>query len=487
MGALLLSGCGAPPAPDSLPVSASLPASEAPSAAPAAPAALPPPSATEGAKPPACAPKSSPVGDGAAYAFVDGVGLLRLDATSGAVSTVVAKTDGWNGALVASDDGSAWISDVDDSVLRFSGATTTKLKAHTKLGRDGFASHLAVFDGEPWAATSGIEWRVLAPQWKGLHPIAKRADFVGYFSDNKLNAIAVNKAGFWVASWNGLWRWEKKDWKKIALPNPAEHRSAAALWVAGETLVALVSREGYFQRAGDRWEGLSWPWSNALVSTVNASGLAMSAHSDSNRVVLSQLLGDERCESQSKKIPVNLVRDEALDERGRSWLASDDGILVYAADGALLRHWRRGTLPGLTGSVAAIAVSAGGPAKLPQGQPAATWALTGRLAYFKSGKPVAGATLRLCSAYAKDDCSDAQQVWTSQAGADGSFEFVGVTDGDLAIRVQLARAASECDGVFSNEPLNVTPSDACKQRGAKTCNLGKVKVCWPFEMPPPVR
>ena len=103
-------------------------------------------------------------------------------------------------------------------------------------------------------------------------------------------------------------------------------------------------------------------------------------------------------------------------------MASDAALAVLGSDGRLLAQWSSGSLPGLTGRILAIAVV--GPERLPAAQAGRSWEVVRRLETYKSGAPLAGLAIELCSARGRDgSCAGGTSVAlqaTTQADGSGS-------------------------------------------------------------------
>ena len=115
--------------------------------------------------------------------------------------------------------------------------------------------------------------------------------------------------------------------------------------------------------------------------------------------------------------------------------------------------------------------------------PAATQ-LTGQAVPLRT---LAGLEIELCSSPGPgDSCAGAPFTPTSlkaRTGADGSFRFVGVPDGQMHLLVRPPEAVEDCHTPFTLVGKIFTAGRDCPP-GPGPCDLGTITQCLPFEMPP---
>jgi hypothetical protein len=421
-----------------------------------------------------------PAADGPAYVLVDHVGVLRID--QGKVAKILklpSESSSWSVDIASGPAGELWVSDWSGvSVFEPSGSAR-------KIGlpKDGPRyEHLAVRSPrDVWAVTRDIEWAVVRYDGARWKPVRRRSQFPGKYDDNKFIALKVTGEAVWVSSWNGLWRGVGDKWQKVELPD--KYEGLLDLFVFRDRLIA-GNYDGYFIQEGTGWKRLSWPLDTRTNRAVGDIGLVASPSPDEATVVLKGVEGDS-CTAISDAMKGRAIHDLAIDRSGRVWVATDHSLAVLDRNGRLLNEWLPGTLDGFGGEALRIVVIGAGPALLPIAQPARTWDIVGRLQVYKSGDPLANAELELCSG--SGGCAGAAFALRTKSGPDGSFRFPGVPEGELRLHVRPPASEEGCDGIFNVMGDTIVPSRDCQAApGAPgVCDLGTVKQCFPFEMPPP--
>ncbi len=448
-----------------------------------------PPPITAPASPPACVPPVSPAGptvEGPAYVLVDHVGVLRI--SDGDVRTALAMpgdSEAGSIVMVADPQGELWLSDwqgvrvlaPDGSVRRIS--TTQGGPRH---------EHLAVRSPtDVWAATSQSEWDIVHHDGARWTTVRRRAQFPGKYDDNKLIDLAVIRDAVWVSTWNGLWRGVGDDWQEIQLPEPAG--PFGALWVHRDRLI-IAAPNGHYMREGDQWRALGWPAQASTVRAVSDFGLVAAPNLDEPTVTIGAVEGGG-CQVKSDAVRGSHIDELVVDESGRTWVITDHALAVLGRSGPLLAQWTPGSLPGLTGRLLGLAVIGRGPERLPAAHVAPTWELAGRLQTYRGRKPLAGAAIELCSSPGRDDACPGPPFTPFAAkattAADGSFRFTGVPEGDLWLLVRPPAGLADCATPFTIVGHKVEVARDCRVAadGRRSCDLGPVTQCLPFEMPPP--
>lgn len=484
--ALALVGCTQPPRdPPARPEVAAAPA--AAPAEPAAPAVAPatdPAAATDRCRPPMPDPAPGGLGAGPAYVLVDRVGVLRIDdGKSVVVLPIAVDSSAWDTEMVVGSTGELWLSDWQGvRVLDLAG----ELRSVRKVKEGPLYEHLVVRSPtDVWAVTGDIEWEIVHYDGKRWTSVRRRGQFPGRFDDNKFEALAVTGEAVWVSSWNGLWRGIGAAWQKIEVP-AAVADTAPNLWTYRDRVIVGDHNE-QFQREGDEWRNVVWPPFDDLRVRVGEVGLVAGPNHGRPTVWIAAFNG-RGCTATSEKLQGSAVGEVVVDQAGRVWAATDHALAVLDRDGRILREWTSGTLEGLTSKVVSIAVVGQGPASLPAVKLGRTWEIVGRMTIYKNSKPLANAALELCSTPAPygAECPVGAFVRKATTGADGSYRFFDVPEGDLWIRVQPPAGLEDCESPFTVMGASVSPARSCRpaKDGALRCDIGVSEQCLPFEMPP---
>ena len=424
--------------------------------------------------------KTEELPEGALFLAVRGVGVVEL---SNGSATVVLPTEKPIVDMAVAPSSDLWVSSYDHGTARIRNRKVEITSGSDRYARFGFRG-----DGEVWGVSDSIEWEVA--RWDGSTwtKVRSRADFSGFYDDNKLNDMAVTKDGVWVSSWNGFSRLRDGAWETVALPAEIEaepgHAPAPSPWQLDESREGLIVRfvAGYFVLSRGAYRPFSWPV-DASVDAINASGLAIGHEVRSGNL----FVGGPALGWTSKPVPspaVGDLRDLAVDDRGRIWLAGDDALAVIDARGQVLSLWGPGTLAGVTGAIERVAVAGGGPRELPGKQAVSTWDLTGKVQIYKSGAPLAGAKVVLCAGYG--DCSKATFSRSAVTGADGGYRLTGVPPGDFQVRAEVPDGTPGCDGLFRESPgtvISVGRECHAAEGAPRECAVGLMAVCQPFELP----
>ncbi len=428
---------------------------------------------------PAAEPRPGPI-----YALIEHIGLLEIG--EGRTRVVAPSPVSLMFATMTIDpEGALWIGGWHDAdLLRVASRVESfMLPAAPEAPSPHTLAPRARDD--VWFATSEIEWEVALFDGTRLHHRRDRSAFTrdGGYDDNKLNDLARIGDTAYVACWNGLWRHDQGGWRRMEPPPTAE--PDAIPWQLFGTARGLVVSYGSTTALldADGWQTLVLP---GHIHDINDAGLAVTtALPDGELWLALHSTHDLSCDVSSTTIPVGHLYDVALDERGRSWIATDTGLSVRGPDAEPLAHWNYGELPGLEGSIRHLVAVRGGPDLLPSPQPPSTWTLRGQLHFVQGGAPVAGRTVLLCpSGFIDRQCEGAPFVHSAQTDPDGSFRFTAVPPGDLAFAVLHPPHTAQCSGIFDAAPHYVSPSTDCPAKAGE-CDLGKIDECLPFEMPPP--
>ncbi|MBK9031070.1 MAG: hypothetical protein IPL61_07000 [Myxococcales bacterium] len=403
----------APPAP--APIAPVAPAPTTPTA-PASPAEAPAPA------PPPIAYTSAP---GPAYLGVAGAGLYRLD--GGALTRLIAHrypvkqiVVDRQGAVYAVAIGGMW-KIVDGKPQRLDSDQTT-LVDQLALGPDGVL----------WATD-----RRGVLRWDGAWTEEPAETFGG----DLINAIAVDHDGrVWVVQSAALWRLDGDHWSKLDVgfaSTATPFFSAIAIHADGTVYVA--GSAGTFAFRDGRWRktGLATRYGSIdelvagpaghMAGTGGVGTLAVAEPSGTTRTV------------ELDEGPAQAHRGDvlAIDGGGRTWVATDNGLVIFDRDGGLAQQWLPGTVAGVTGKITALAVVADGPT-LPALQAAATGAITGKV--LRAGKPVARAAIELCdqplTMFKGTPCESSTRAYRGTSAADGTFRIDDVPVGTYGFAVK---------------------------------------------------
>lgn len=449
---------------------------------PSAPAPPPAPEATA-----ACritlpaAPPGITATAGPAYVLVDGVGVLKI--SDGAVHTVLALADddASKTVMAVGPHGELWLSDWQGiRVLASDGALRS-----VRGVRDGPRyEHLQVRSAtDVWAVSSDIEWEIVHYNGLRWRTVRSRAQFPGKYTDNKWSGLALTRDGVWVSSWNGLWRGVGDQWEQVS--PPAELGAFGDLSTYRDQLIVSAPEQHYL-REGDRWRALDWPRHVSVRRAIADIGVVAAPNLDHRTLTLRAVEGAS-CTRISDPVPGSTIDEFTVDAAGRSWVSSDRGLAVLDVQGQLVAQWETGSLPGLTGRIVGLVVAGAGPTRLPAAQAGRRWEVLGRLTTYKRGTPLAGLEIELCSAPDRHGkCAGPPSALRARTGADGSFRFVGVPDGQLHLLVRPPEALDDCQSPFTIVGHMFTPArDCAATRTPGVCDLGELLQCQPFELPPP--
>jgi hypothetical protein len=489
LGSIALAACG-PHSHDA--PSRSLPSEPASAAsrhslASGAQATAPAPSAS--ASPPACQlrlpdPPATVSSPGPVYVLAKHSGVLRIDDTGAtAVKPMTDRMSLWNTSVVPRPNGELWTSDWK-GVTVF-GPEAGRARAIRAVKDGPLYEHLAVRSPtDIWAVTSDSEWSLVHFDGKAWSVARERRQFPGKYEDNKLDSLQTTSDAVWISTWNGIWRGAGGKWEK--LESPGEPRPSAALFVYRDRLVAVQS-DGIYLREGTAWRRLDVPSSIGHVWAVSDLGLLAAGDAANRRVMLASA-ADPSCVVTSEPLRGGVIHDIGIDGAGRSWVATDFGLAVLDRSARVLAEWAPGTLDGLSGEVWRVAVASAGPLRLPSVKAARHFDVVGRMVTYKSGSPLAQAALELCpSADEESGCAGAPFARSATVAADGSFRFQDVPDGDLHIHVHPPAQLGDCEGIFRVKGSSFSPTEDCKAwtEAGRVCDVGTLRQCLPFEMPPP--
>ncbi len=429
--AIALIGCSKA---DSTDKPADQPTTDKASANPAKPAAKP--SASKGTDdgnagqpaptPAKVAPEASAAGP--AYIAVEGTGLVRVD--HGKVKTLIRHDytfydlaiDHRAGTLYAAAIGGLWQIDGDD---------IAKLPQPDRIRN---VEKLAVGpDGVLWGLDNGGVSR-----WDGKGWTREPAQT---FEATLLGDITVDLAGrVWVITSNYVWRLDGDKWKRL------DGKFAGTAQPFWKTIVAGPSGEVYLSGIPGAFVYEGKTWRKLTLSTGYSSPDELAIGAD-GRLAASGGVGDvalaapgaaaRGLDLASSGIAAHRLDVMAVDGRGRTWVKSDNGVVILDGKGKLLQQWKPGTVTGINGKIQMIAVAGGGP-ELPKLTEAAVGAVAGKVLY--RGKPVAGAAVEICESpltmFRTSPCDSATVTRKATTAADGSFTITNVSIGSYGFAIR---------------------------------------------------
>jgi len=378
-------------------------------------------------------PPSAP-GAGPVYLGVAGAGLVRVD--GGKAKTLVENRYPFS-EIVIDDRGTAYAAAIGGT-WSVRGDTVTQLPEprpnvnaeQLAVGPDGV---LWTLDREGAHAWDGTAWTSVPRST---------------FQDSLLEDIAVDRAGqVWVVTSDLLWRFDGTSWTKVDTKftgTKTPYFKTVAAGPAGEVYVTTIN--GVFASDGDTWKKVPMSRRGSIITpdklVVGADGRLASRGAVDDLAIRAP--DGELKLFTLKKIGANASEAEvmAVDGSGRTWLRTDNGVVILDADGVLVQQWTPGTVPGINGEVQALAVAGNGPT-LPELTDAPRGTVIGKV--LVKGKPVAGATVEMCPSpasiamFEKTPCTGRPVVHRGVTAADGTFELKDVAVGSYGFAVKPKR------------------------------------------------
>lgn len=408
--------------------------------------------------------------EGSVYLAVRGTGIVRLDAGGGA--KVVHATPKESVDLVLSPGGALFASFWDEGTIRIRNG---KVEAIAKTTYHRIAPRS---DDDVFATPDPFRWSIDhydGKQWKTL---GKREDFRGRYDDNKLDGIAVTKDAVWISTWNGLFRGAGSRWEGVSLP-PSE-KAPARLFSARDHVIGWF-QSGYLEWDGSSWTALSWP-NDRAIDAVSGDGIAVGSVGADPRVIRIGELGERAPTFTTPPTRVPLIDSVAIDGSHRAWVVGGSTLVVVGPKGTVLTELGPGTVAGVTGRIDRVAVEEGGPLELPAQATPKLLKIRGMVQLYKTGKPLGGASVQLCASSVR--CEDGWHRATTTR-TDGSFVLDEAPPTELTLRVEVPAGLSECESPFTAGGLRgVDVARDCASAKDGLCDIGIVRACVPFEMPP---
>jgi len=300
----------------------------------------------------------------AAYVFVKGVGILRLQ--DGTVTTLLATPAALRDLQIDSE-GALWAS------LRGVGVVRNLGGEMVTLNQDSFAKLAIRSPTDVWTINDshgsvvhydGLRWKT----------VRTRNTLAGAFEDNRLLDIVTDGRAVWVSSWNGLWRVVGGRWTRLEPPTAIRNSETDndAQSAPAFPLTLLVSKPGLlacylsgcYLSAESGWQPSHWPADKARLQSAGPGKLVAGTAADGRTVVIARLDGSDKA-SQSESLPATGINDIAIDTSGRVWVATGTELVLLDASGHTLERWQAGASGGQTGEIERVVVAGAGPATLP--------------------------------------------------------------------------------------------------------------------------
>ncbi|HUQ05360.1 MAG TPA: hypothetical protein VM261_22815 [Kofleriaceae bacterium] len=361
---------------------------------------------------------------GPAYIAVDDVGLFRLE--NGTLTLLVEHPYTFH-SIVVDAKGIVYASAIG-GMWRLEGTRKNRLDDDRGMPAESLALGP---DGVLWASD-----RRSIHRWDGTWSTEPAATF-----DNALiQDVAVDLDGrVWVATTAALWRLDGERWSKLDPSfTGSDQPFFGSLEVAADGAVYVSALYGTFVFRDGRWsdtqlssvsrpiDELAAGPAGHIVGTGGVGGLAVAAP------------GQPTWKSDiSDSAKAGRADVRAVDAGGRSWITTDNGLVILDGRGELVQQWLPGTVAGIDGTVTAIAVVDDGPT-LPELRAAATGTITGRV--LRGGKPVARAAVELCDmpliTFQTTPCAGAIFTRTATTDARGTFQLTDIPVGSFSFAVK---------------------------------------------------
>ncbi|HUH00557.1 MAG TPA: hypothetical protein VML75_01100 [Kofleriaceae bacterium] len=350
---------------------------------------------------------------GPAYFGVDGVGVVRLDASG--FKTVLADVSTVKDIAMA-PNGDVWVAAIGGVYRLSSDGKSAKLGDYK---RPGSVDSLAIgADGTVWTTSFTGVGRYDGKSWQ----IDPKEQLAGA---TLLGDIAVDGDNRpWVVSTDHLYRRGDSGWTVIDTGGAVadkpffEHVTAGPdgkMWVIGSAGVIRGDEAGWTK------VDLHTSFGDVKELAIGANGHLAAAGRGHVRL----RHGGEVYEltPDGAGFQAKAIDSVAVDAAGRVWLATDNGVVVMSADGKTLQQWLPGTVAAIPGRVKYIAVAGGGPALPELGGEAVTGTLTGKV--LKAGAGVANADIEICptpvTMFKSTPCDSAVVRKVARTDANGVF------------------------------------------------------------------
>jgi hypothetical protein len=455
---------GSPPASS---IAAATSTSKALSAPPSAAGAAAPRGSEKAAALPSAAPSPElpPLANtpppGPAYFGVRDAGLIKLD--EGRFSVAFEKLQGVR-RIAPGTGGDLYLAS-NDGVHRFSSGKLDKLSSDgvaplvrdLAVGPDGHVWTITVegvghYDGKTWSTEEKAK----------IDP-----------SSTGLQSIAIDTKGrVWVAGLKSIFLREGDAWKTVdtskAAPGALFEKLAPGL--SGEVYAAVA--KGLLKMTGESVELVRYGIDD-YVGSVNQLAVGPEGELYALAGITGVVVVPTRAGVSPKLLPPDWsslkagnIKSLAVDGAGRSWIATENGMLLIDRKGAVTQ-WPNGSVKELAPGVEAIYVVGSGPT-LPEVGPAAKGSIRGKL--FKDGAAAFDRDIEVCASpsmlFEKTPCSSAAFYRSVTTDKEGTFLFEGVPLGTYGFAIK------KPDGKWG-----ITPVDCCsKMQEGKVFDIGTIEL-----------
>lgn len=366
---------------------------------------------------------------GPAYLGIDDVGVVMLD--GGRITKIV--DDPYTiQDLAVGPKGEVWVIGIG-GLWKIEGTHATKVKPP-----DTYMSYHAGAVGP-----DGVLWLTDQREVARFDGKAWTTEPADTFDNALLDDITVDKAGrVWVSEAYHLWRLDGAAWTRVDTSFTGVKQAFFSVVVAGPSgEVYTSSHGGTFYYQDNAWHELAVKFDySAADHFVIGADARIAATSGVDDLVLAAP-GDPGLAVDVPSTGAKAHRVEALavDGQGRTWLTTDNGVVILDKDYKLLQQWEPGTVAGISGKVAVGVVIGAGPT-LPPVSAAAVGTITGKV--LKGGKAVGGAEIELCESpltmFHKTPCESATLSRAVTSAADGTFTIANVPVGSFGFAVKPA-------------------------------------------------
>ena len=300
-----------------------------------------------------------------------------------------------------------------------------------------------------------------------------------YNSVGSVKRIAAGADGVvWGTSFKGVHKWDGKSWSTmakadlgkevklikdiavgpegevIAVSSNKVHVMKDGKWTAEDTSaidakpffdevefgpdgsVFTTGNHGVAMRKDGTWSVVDMKerFASASFLSVGADGTVHAAKRTGDVWAISG--GEVRKLSTKDKLGASSVHTVAGDGQGRTWIGTNNGIVIWKPDGSHVQ-WKPGTIDQLRGKVEAITVTKGGPT-LPEVGPQKKGAVTGKV--LKDGSPLEGVEVEACESpstmFRKSPCDDKPVKFSGKTDEKGVFTFEGVPVGSYGFAIK---------------------------------------------------
>lgn len=436
--------------------------------------------AASGEPPLEALPPLAPSSVGPAYVLVNHSGVLQIDDDGVRVAIPIPEEKlSIFTQISISASGRLWLTD-------FQGIRVRSLKGDISTPRvvkDGplYENLILLSDSDVWGVTSDIEWNIVHYNGSSWKNVRQRSQFPGKYEDNKFSGLAVTSEGVWVASWNGLWRGNGDRWEQIDLPDGVG--TGPQLFTYRDQVLVAGAGVAFLRKAGT-WSKLALPENILLRYAIHDLGLFAAPHRNKGTVFIGSVEGSTKYLESEAVLGKNILT-LAFDTSGRLWVGTEQALSVLDRRGHIIKEWSTGTLLGLNGSIMDLAIVAGGPTKLPEPRAAKLWEIKGQFVAYRSSKAIGGATITLCPPGTRE-CATSPGAKRVTTDDQGGFRFSDVPEGEFWLDVQPPPQNADCKTPFTVTDTSLVPRRDCRENPAApgVCDLGTIRTCLPFEMPP---